>query len=418
MSTSLFLDEMTQPRLRDDIVFGPPQRQGATITYLLKDRYTNWFYRIGVREHFLLSRMDGSRSLRVLGEEYAGAFGRNMNWRSWEGLFRLLEKRQLLASGSEMTRLEELKQERMRKDKQENSGLLRRRFPLVNPDRFLASLLPGVRFVYTRAFVLPAALCIVVLEVFVLCNWRALLLDAWTGRNLPVLLGYIGLIGLFILLHELAHGLTCKRFGGSVREIGLLWRYLLVAPYCKIDDAMLFHNRWHRIYTSFAGVFVNLLLLVPFGLLWQFAPAHSTAKEISALLLLWFNANIFLNLLPFIQLDGYFMLNHALGMVDLRRSSYQFWKQELARIVLRHKGSPMGYARRERVIYLIYGLLSFLVTTGILAGLAWVRFTVVNQWLGPFVAWSLVLGSALALLLIGPGKVWIKRVFSRQRASL
>jgi putative peptide zinc metalloprotease protein len=418
MSTAVSLNEMIRPRLRAEIIFGPPQRQGAAITYLLKDRSTGWFYRIGVREYFLLSRMDGSRSLEVLGEEYAAAFGRSMNPQSWQGLFRLLEQRQLLVGGSATDRLEALKQERARKDKQENRGLFRRRFPLLNPDRFLTVLSPGVRFAYTRAFVLPAALCIVALEAFVLYNWHALLLDAWSGRNPPVLASYLGLVILFMLLHELAHGLTCKRFGGSVREIGLLWRYMLLVPYCKIDDAMLFHNRWQRVATSCAGVFVNLLLLVPFGLLWQFAPLHSGIKALSALLLLWFNASIFLNLLPFVELDGYFMLNHALDMVDLRRSSYGFWRQELARLVLRRRTSSVTYARRERVIYRVYGLLSLLVTIGVCVGVEWIWFTTTNQWLGPFVAWGLVLLIALVMFLRGPGRSWIKRVRSRQQAAL
>jgi len=417
MSTSLSVDEMTHPRLRDDIVFGPPQTHGANTTYLLKDRYTNWFYRVGSREYFLLSRMDGSKSLQILSEEYATAFGRKMNGQSWEGLFRLLEKRQLLVSGSEVAYLEELRLERTRRDKRENTSLLRKRFPLVNPDRFLTSILPLVRFAYTRAFVLSALLCIVALEIFVLFNLRTIILDAWSGRSLPVFLCYIGFLGLFTILHEFAHGLTCKRFGGTVKEIGIIWRYLLLVPYCKIDDAMLFHNRWHRIYTSFAGVFVNLLVLVPFGLLWQYAPAHSAVKTLSALMLLWFNTNTFLNLLPFVELDGYFMLNHALDMIDLRQSSYQFWQKKLAQVVLRHKSSRVDYAVREQIIYLIYGFLSFIVTAGFLAGLMWVWFTEVNQWLGPFVSGSLALVTALVVLSKSPANAWIKRVLFGRKTS-
>jgi putative peptide zinc metalloprotease protein len=418
MSAVVPFDQMMRPCLRTDLLFGPPQRQGATITYLLKDRYTGWFYRIGVREYFLLSRMDGSRSLAALGEEYAAAFGRQMNWQSWSGLLRLLEKRQLLVGGSMPARLEALKQERARKDQQENRGMFRRRFPLFDPDRLLSFVAPRVQFVYTPAFFLPAALCVLALEVFVIANWHTLLLAAWSGRNLPVLASYVGLVLLFMSLHELAHGLTCKHFGGTVREIGLLWRYLLLVPYCKIDDAMLFHNRWQRVATSFAGVFVNLLLLVPFGLLWQFAPAQSGVKALSALLLLWFNVSMFLNLLPFVELDGYFMLNHALDMVDLRRSSYQFWRQALTRLVLRRTAESVDYSRRLCVIYTVYGLFSVLVATGVWMGLEWIWFTELVHWLGAFVAWGLTLCSSLLLLARGPARPWSKRLFSHGQQAL
>ena len=49
-----------------------------------------------------------------------------------------------------------------------------------------------------------------------------------------------GLVLLVVtLLHELAHGLTCKHYGGEVREIGFLLLFFMPCFYCNVSDAWL-----------------------------------------------------------------------------------------------------------------------------------------------------------------------------------
>ena len=45
----------------------------------------------------------------------------------------------------------------------------------------------------------------------------------------------------------LAHGLTCKHFGGRVREIGFLLIYFQPAFFCNVSDAWLFPEKSKRI---------------------------------------------------------------------------------------------------------------------------------------------------------------------------
>jgi len=48
---------------------------------------------------------------------------------------------------------------------------------------------------------------------------------------------------LVIVAHEFAHGLTCKHFGGRVREIGFMLIYLQPAFFCNVSDAWLFPEK-------------------------------------------------------------------------------------------------------------------------------------------------------------------------------
>src|SRR5690606_24043962 len=97
-----------RPRLRPEVRLGPAQRRGRGVAQHVKDPVTGWYYRIGPREHFLLSRMDGSRSLEELGAEYAATFGRRLGQDSWQQLFAMLHKRQLLAGATDDAELARL----------------------------------------------------------------------------------------------------------------------------------------------------------------------------------------------------------------------------------------------------------------------------------------------------------------------
>ena len=388
-----------RPRLREDIRLGPPLRVGGKTVYYLKDRFSSWFYRIGVKEYFLISRMDGSRSLQDLSDAYLAEFGRPLNEGSWAGMFALLEKRQLLADTTDSVKLEALKSACVERKKRENRGFLRRRLTLIEPDLLLEKLLPWFQFMFHRAFVLPVLLCVVMLEVFIGFHLTPIVSSALSARsNMWSYILFIALVWLFAAIHETAHGLACKRFGGTVSEMGLIWRYLTVFPYCKIDDVMLFHSRWHRVYAAFAGIFVNFLSLIPFGLVWIATPQGSLVHTVSALMLLSFNLMIFVNFVPFIELDGYFMLNHILNMADLRKDAHQFWKRAVLKMVLKSGSGNVGFSRRDRCIYLIYGFFSLVITGGFLATMVYYWFFLVKYWLGGPAALALLLLIALVLV--------------------
>jgi hypothetical protein len=165
---------------------------------------------------------------------------------------------------------------------------------------------------------------------------------------------------------------------------------------------VLIHHRWHRVYVMFAGTFVSFLALLPFALSWWWAPQHSIVGELSAVVLTFLNLAAFTNLIPFIELDGYFMLSHALDMIDLRKQAQQFWRGRLKRVLFRQGESlPRDYDQRSRKIYLIYGLCSEVFTVVFLAYIAffwWV--TVVRLLLRGIVTWTIVPALALVLLQI------------------
>lgn len=50
--TSIQYSDTLRPKIREDITFSPPERNGKGIIYYLKDQRTDWFYRIGAKDLF------------------------------------------------------------------------------------------------------------------------------------------------------------------------------------------------------------------------------------------------------------------------------------------------------------------------------------------------------------------------------
>lgn len=390
-----------RPRLRPDVVLGPALRNGPKTVHHVKDASTGCFYRVGPREHFIMGRMDGRNTLKDIGELYRQTYDRTLGPDHWQQMFTLLGRYQLLDGYADAAVLDTLRQAQQAKQAA-RQGVLRRRWVLLHPDRLCAGLAARVPFAFRTGFVLPAVVLIAALQVLVWTHAGGLAHDAAHQRSwllaVPVLLAAGWLI---TSLHELAHGVTCRHFGGAVTEIGLSWRFPLLTPYCRTDDIVLFHRRSARVGTAFAGVFVSLLALAPVAVWWWLTGPAGGGHRIAAALLLFGSAGSLMSLLPFLRSDGYVMLTHALDLVDLRRESYRFWRLRLRRRDPAARERLSGYPSNDARAYALYGIATLLVAVPAYAALMWMWFGSLRSWIGP--GWAvavLVAENVLAAALL------------------
>jgi multidrug resistance efflux pump len=158
-----------------------------------------------------------------------------------------------------------------------------------------------------------------------------------------------------IIGHEFSHGLTCKRFGGKVHEIGLLLIYLQPAMYCNISDAWLFPEKSKRLLVTFAGAWFDLLVWGLATLLWRITDPSTLPNYLALVVATTLGIKSLFNLNPLIKLDGYYLLSDFVEIPNLRRKAFTHIGGSLRRLWNPSQHTLDSGTRREHRIYWLYG---------------------------------------------------------------
>lgn len=162
-------------------------------------------------------------------------------------------------------------------------------------------------------------------------------------------------------VHELAHGLAVRRWGGEVTQMGITLLVLVPAPFVDASAASAFRHTYQRVMVSASGIMAELLIaaLALFvwlntepGLLRDTAFVFAFIGSVSTVL---FNGN------PLLRFDGYYVLSDALNLPNLASRSSRYWAYLAQRYLLKlpNAQSPEP-TRRERVWLVLYAPLSWL----------------------------------------------------------
>lgn len=384
----------SRPRVRPAVRVGPALLDGTRTSHVLGDADTGGFLRVGPREAFLVARLDGTRTPVDLADEYAEEFGRMLGPDHFTQLFALLGSRCLLEPAP-AEQLRELTERATRQRRESGRTPMLRRWPVRGAAAAVERIAPATSWLLHPVLVVPMSL-LGALAMVVAAEDAARLSDDVGAASWSAVLAGAVIAWLLILAHEVAHGVACVRYGGRPTEVGLMWRFPLVAPYCKVDDVVTFPHAWQRMMTSYAGVHVNLAAQAPLvGLWWTSADAGGAAGWWHGVLGVAIVANtmsVVVNLLPVLQLDGYHVLEHGLSCLHLQRQTVRF----LAASVRRPRLD--AYGPRARWTYGGYALLAggLLVTALLLLVSAW--YDALSGWWGPIPAVAFLLAEAVLLV--------------------
>ncbi|MFD3699106.1 peptidase M50 [Streptomyces sp. NPDC058646] len=349
-----------RPALRPGILLSPPLLNGPAVVHLVKDPVSGSSFEIGPKEFFLVSRLDGSRSLAEIGAAYGEAFGRRLGEGNWQQLLALLGSRRLLAGGPGPQVPDPQGPPR-------SGTLLRGTLRLVaDADAATARLHRLLRPALHPVVLGVLLLLCLAMEGVLAAAAGGLAHDLWWLLSHPVpLLAVATLLWFSTALHEFAHGVAARHVGGNVGEIGLRWRLPVAIMYCTVDNYRYLDRRRHQLAVAAAGAFANLLFLLPFFGWWAALPeADPTGRVLGALLLLG-SAQALVNLLPLPPLDGYTMLGHGLRVTRLAPASSAY-----LRLRLRDRAAADAYPARARRLYLAYGAGSALLVVLLAAAAA------------------------------------------------
>lgn len=234
------------------------------------------------------------------------------------------------------------------------------KIPVWNPDAFLDRwrhvLGPIFGWVGFAVWLFPALFALgLLLDDWGRVSAQAAGLISW--ENLPLLYAAIFIMKLF---HEMAHAIVCKRYGGHVYTLGLMFIVFTPLPYVDASSSWSMRQQKHRIHVGVAGMYTEIFFAsvaciawyyVGPGILSGFLFNVMVAGSISAVI---FNGN------PLLRFDAYFMLSDALNLPNLYQKSSQQWLYWADRYALGTVGAtPPSDHPNEQKIFALYGVLSF-----------------------------------------------------------
>ncbi len=345
-------------RISDDCYEAQAQsRKDLKVSYVIRHLESEKYLFLNEEEYFLWQTMDGMHTLRDVATAYFLKFG-SFDFRKIQRfLERARQDKLIVIAETDLVR-------RSLADSTLPSTWFGKFVEKVrtidwrmsNVDARVTAIYKRTRFMFTRPAYLAQA------GIFIAgcaCLFDHYIRDAasvpWNLRLMLLPLLLLMLVGT-IVLHELAHALTCKHFGREVKAFGFTFLNRMVPiVYADVTD-MWMSTRKARIAVSFAGPASGLVISALASIVAQFLPYNTASSflKLFALIVLMLSLG---NLYPclFIESDGYHLLSDALRMPALREHARRFSRERFTALIQRKPRRPLTSDER---IYLAYAIAS------------------------------------------------------------
>ncbi len=229
---------------------------------------------------------------------------------------------------------------------------------LFNPNRLLKSIQPATEWLFSSWFfvlwVMTGAYSLACLAN----NWQQVYASS---ANVLSSGSWIWLLITWFVLkvvHESAHGVACRKYGGEVPEFGVV--FILFAPmaFVNVTSMWRFVNRWQRMVVSAAGMYIELLVAFLAIIVWSqtdgvIASIAFSIMVMSSVTTILFNAN------PLMRFDGYFLLSDLLAIPNLYSKGGQ-WVSQATKQLFFGVPKQIQFQANESVPLAIYGVLAFI----------------------------------------------------------
>jgi putative peptide zinc metalloprotease protein len=232
------------------------------------------------------------------------------------------------------------------------------KFRIFNPNQLLSKVQPYFQWVFSVWFFLIWCGLGTYASVQLYQHW-----DQLSVASTGILSGFswIWLLVIWValkLVHETAHGIACRKYGGEVPEAGVLLILFTPMAYVNVTSMWRFTNRWHRMAVSSAGMYVELFISFVAVITWT--KTDGVTGDIafnifimSSLTTILFNAN------PLMRFDGYFLLSDLLNIPNLYSKGAKWFGDRTLSLLFGLPKTENLCKPSERKSVAIYGCLAF-----------------------------------------------------------
>lgn len=391
-----------RPRLRSHAAIHRHHFRGE-LWFVLQDRTSGRFLRFTPAAYFVMSLMDGERTVQDIWDMACVRLGDDvLTQDELISLLAQLHQSDVLQS-EDLPDLMEVsdraRRERSRKKILRFINPLAIRLPLLDPDRFLSTTLPLVRPLMSWVGALILLVVLISAVVLAAFNWSGLTNNigdrVLAAESIMLLL----LTYPFVkALHELGHGYVLKRFGGEVHEMGIMFLVFMPVPYVDASDSSAMRDKWHRAFVGAAGIIVELFLASIAVIVWVNAEEGLVRAIAFNVMLIGGVSTLLFNGNPLLKFDGYYVFSDLVEIPNLltRSNRYLGFLIQKKLFGVEHRDPPL-IAPGEGRWLVFYSIASFCYRIFIMTAIISVvanRFFIVGVMLA---IWALVLMLGLPL---------------------
>ncbi len=347
-----------KPKLRKDIILhlggDDPEYPSSTLQAPGKG-----VLKLGPSETFIIRNMDGETSFHALYMAHLDARGL-VSPDMLARLYERLEAKDMLAAPGEHA-----KNSLFRKTVHK---LINPNFSIPNADKVVATVHKRTRFLFSY-FGLAALLAMGLSGIVPLLEHRSQFVQVIIELDNIFFSDPLLILPLYVLslihvsLHELAHGVTCKHYGGAVPRLGIMFYLASFFFYCDTTAAWNFPEKQKRILVSLAGPIISFAI---FGMgLWaagMFAGTESKWEYVFVAFSLFNFFGLVMNFNPFIKMDAYYVLLDVTGVANLRERSFRFIEKNVLSWLGVGEEAQIKTTLEERRLFWWYGLIGGFVT--------------------------------------------------------
>ncbi len=404
-SSGFGFPESSLPKLRSDLIVRRLQYSADQIFYVIKDPVSREYLKYPPPTWDLMALFDGEHT----DEQIISEYNEKYPFGTIDEEFLEACKDELKSSGlldvssteKNLMLMDRIRSQRKHRIEKKNKWTFEYMTIFsFDPDEFMGRIIPYLRFLYTPAFFVISTIGILLMLVINIIKWdefvqATIQIYTFQDKTLWDVIVFFLLFTISLGLHELAHALTLKHYGGECHEMGFLLFYGSPAFFVDSTEAYLFEKRSQRIWFSLAGCYSEMIVCSIASYIWFFTLPGTTIHDLAFTVFVFFGiSGLLMNLNPLVKLDGYFILEDLVGIEGLREESFNFIGWWIKKNILRLEAEPPAeLTRRKRRIFVTFGFFSILYTASLYALIVfWIR----NIYLETFGQ----LGSVLFLLTL------------------
>jgi putative peptide zinc metalloprotease protein len=245
-------------------------------------------------------------------------------------------------------------------------------FNAWDPDNYLDVVNRALSFMYTPWFTLLTVASFLLMGYIFFIKWEEIGVDTLQFYNMTAKSGWeiaeFWLLACFVLfIHETAHGISCKHYGGHVHRMGFHLVYLTPAFFTDVTEAWVYAGKWQRVVTIVSGAWSEMMICAIATPLWYVTPYGSWVHDFAYKMVLITGLGvIFFNWNPLIKLDGYYLLTEIISIPNLKEDSTAYTSALVKKYFWRLPIEIPYVPKKRRFGYVFYALTSGLYSYTIL----------------------------------------------------